>query len=145
MKIVVSVCYGGFNISHEGVLEYARQRGLTIYPERDPEYEKLDMVTYWLVPPEQRTGILSYEEFCEEADMSVRAASNKRHSELVLRPRDIERNDPDLVAVVEQLGDRASGQFSALVVVEIPDDVQWEIAEYDGLEHVAEKHRTWSA
>jgi hypothetical protein len=28
-------------------------------------------------------------------------------------------------------------------VVEIPDGVEWEIAEYDGLEWVAEKHRTW--
>jgi len=28
--------------------------------------------------------------------------------------------------------------------VEIPDDVKWHIHEYDGLEHVAEDHRTWS-
>jgi hypothetical protein len=29
-------------------------------------------------------------------------------------------------------------------VIEIPDDVEWEVEEYDGLEWVAEKHRTWS-
>ncbi len=25
----------------------------------------------------------------------------------------------------------------------IPDDVKWQIEEYDGLEWIAEKHRTW--
>jgi hypothetical protein len=28
--------------------------------------------------------------------------------------------------------------------VDIPDDVNWYIEEYDGNEHVAERHRTWS-
>jgi hypothetical protein len=28
-------------------------------------------------------------------------------------------------------------------VVEIPDDVNWQVEEYDGMEHIAEKHRTW--
>jgi len=31
-----------------------------------------------------------------------------------------------------------------LKIVEVPDDANWYIAEYDGLEHVAERHRTWS-
>jgi len=57
--------------------------------------------------------------------------------------RDLERNDLDLVKVVEKLGARANGHYSALKVVEIPRGVVWEIVEYDGMEHVAEKHRTW--
>ena len=57
---------------------------------------------------------------------------------------DIERNDPDLVAVVEELGDRACGSWSRLKVVDVPDDVDWYIEEYDGKEHVAEQHRRWS-
>jgi len=36
------------------------------------------------------------------------------------------------------------GEYSELKVVEIPDDVKWQLEEYDGLEWVAEKHRTWS-
>ena len=36
------------------------------------------------------------------------------------------------------------GVYSDLKVVEIPDDINWYIEEYDGLEHVAERHRTWS-
>jgi hypothetical protein len=58
---------------------------------------------------------------------------------------DIQRDDEDLVKVVETLGYRSNGGFSDLAIAEIPDDVEWEIKEYDGLEWVAEKHRTWQA
>lgn len=54
-----------------------------------------------------------------------------------------DRSNPALVKCVEALGDKASGCFAELKVVEIPDDVEWEIDEYDGVEWVAEKHRTW--
>ena len=53
------------------------------------------------------------------------------------------RTDPKLVECVETLGDVASGQLAELKVVEIPDDVEWEIHNYDGLEWIAEVHRTW--
>lgn len=53
------------------------------------------------------------------------------------------RDDPILVQVVEDMGRDAGGELSALEVVEVPDDVEWTIEEYDGLEWVAEKHRTW--
>jgi hypothetical protein len=59
-------------------------------------------------------------------------------------PYDIPRDDSTLVAIVEQLGDEANGRFARLKVVEIPADVQWVVQEYDGVEWVAEKHRTWS-
>ena len=55
-----------------------------------------------------------------------------------------DRTNPKLVAVVEKLGEKASGGCANLNVVNIPDDVKWHIAEYDGFEHVAEDHRTWT-
>lgn len=57
---------------------------------------------------------------------------------------DLDRNDPILVHVVETLGDDADGKFARLRIVEIPDDINWEIAEYDGVESVEEVHRSWS-
>jgi hypothetical protein len=45
--------------------------------------------------------------------------------------------------VVEELGDEAGDSYAELTVVEIPDDVEWTIQEYDGTEWVAEVHRTW--
>jgi hypothetical protein len=56
---------------------------------------------------------------------------------------EIQRDDPELVRVVEALGAEANGKHAELKVIQIPDDVDWEINEYDGNEHVAEKHRTW--
>jgi hypothetical protein len=57
------------------------------------------------------------------------------------------RNNRDslkLIEVIEKLGSRANGQHSELKIVEIPDDVDYIIEEYDGLEWVSEVHRTWS-
>jgi len=49
------------------------------------------------------------------------------------------RGDPRLVSVVEQLGNRASGEFSRLVVVEVPAHVEsWHMDEHDGSESIAE-------
>ncbi len=58
--------------------------------------------------------------------------------------RDVARDDPYLVKVVKELGMGANGPHSNLKIVEIPGDVKWHIAEYDGAEWVAEDHRTWN-
>lgn len=58
--------------------------------------------------------------------------------------REIERNDPVLVQIVEELGDKANDECAKLRIVEIPDDVEWSVHEYDGIEWIAESHRTWS-
>lgn len=56
---------------------------------------------------------------------------------------DIPRDCAVLVAMVEEQGTAINGNYSELKVVEIPDDVDWYIEEYDGTEWVAERHRTW--
>jgi hypothetical protein len=58
----------------------------------------------------------------------------------------IPRDNEHLVAMVEEGVnlDYLEGQFAELKIVEVPDDVNWYIEEYDGMEHVAERHRTWS-
>lgn len=58
-------------------------------------------------------------------------------------PTSLKRDDPRLVRVVRKLGAAANGVRAALAVVNVPDGVEWTIEEYDGLEHVTEKHRTW--
>ena len=57
--------------------------------------------------------------------------------------RDIPRDDPALIQVVQEMGDAVNNNTSDLKIVDIPDDVEWQIEEYDGNEWVAEKHRTW--
>jgi hypothetical protein len=58
--------------------------------------------------------------------------------------REVARDDPYLVKIVRELGDKANGGYAELHIVEVPAGVEWDIAEYDGNEWVAEKHRTWS-
>ena len=53
------------------------------------------------------------------------------------------RADPYLIQLIEEMGDEVDTRFSKLKIVEIPDDVKWHIGEYDGIEWVAENHRTW--
>jgi len=50
--------------------------------------------------------------------------------------RYIDRHDPDLVAVVERLGDKASGDFAKLRITEVYGP--YRIDEYDGIETVEE-------
>lgn len=58
---------------------------------------------------------------------------------------DDDRTNPKLVECVEKLGEAAShGLGSSLYVVEVPDDVEWTITDYDGIEQVEEAHRVWS-
>ena len=56
---------------------------------------------------------------------------------------DIDRSSVHLVRTVEELKKEADGLFAKLKIVEIPDNVNWGIDEYDGMEWVSERHRIW--
>lgn len=54
------------------------------------------------------------------------------------------RSDSKLIAAIESVGiNNASGPSAKVRIVDIPDDIEWEIDEYDGIETVHEKHRSW--
>ena len=53
------------------------------------------------------------------------------------------RSHPELVKIVEEMGEDSFGNYTMLEIVEVPDDVKWHIDSYDGMEWVAENHRTW--
>jgi hypothetical protein len=56
---------------------------------------------------------------------------------------DINRSDPILIQVVEELGEKVNDRFSCLKIIEIPDDIEYYISDYDGIETVREKHNSW--
>jgi hypothetical protein len=57
---------------------------------------------------------------------------------------DIERTDPALIQLVEETNGKCCN-LGELRVVEIPDDVEWEIFSWDNSrEEVHEKHRSWA-
>lgn len=114
-KIVINTCYGGFDPSNEAIELYAKLKGLNI---NRVFYNNTLTASYYV------DGILDYE--------------HEFHL------YDIVRSDPDLIEVVETLGEKANSSCCKLKVVSIPADVEWEVEEYDGKERVSERHRTWS-
>lgn len=54
------------------------------------------------------------------------------------------RTDANLIKVVKEMKKEAWGRHAELKIVRVPKDVSWTIDEYDGVEHVAEVHRTWN-
>lgn len=136
MKIVINACFGGFGLSYEAVMEYARLKDMTLYAYSG----KFENGEYSLSPyiPGEKAFCLSY--FTSPDAVSKKKVS----SDDMFDENGIERNDPVLIQVVESLGDKAFGRFSKLKLVEIPDDTKWIITEYDGCERVEEKHRTWN-
>lgn len=124
MKIVINKCYGGFSLSHKANL-WLYENGLDL-----PDF-KMTLEEYYGV------GNVP-EELCES---TFRTPSPCK--KYILCGNDIPRDNALLVKCVEELGIEAGGSFAELEVVEIPDNVEWEIDDYDGMETVEEKHRTW--
>lgn len=71
--------------------------------------------------------------------------SISKEAKELLGGSDISRDDERLIKLIEERGTEfVSGKHANLKIVEIPDDVQWEIQDYDGIEWIAETHRKWS-
>ena len=117
MKIVVNKCFGGFGISHKAILRYAEIKGIKLYHKRE--------------------GCMYY--YSKSPFKKVDQIKNEDH----FSNYDIQRDDPVLVQVVEELHDEANGDYAKLRITEIPDGVNWEIDDYDGMESVHEVHRSW--
>ena len=50
--------------------------------------------------------------------------------------RDTPRTDPDLIAVVEEMGDAANGRCASLEIVDLEPGTHYFIDEYDGYESI---------
>lgn len=137
MKIVRNDCFGGFSLSPLAVMEYAKLKGIKLFAYTDINYwrtlKRLDTLE------EMENACICYYttkdcgEKCDSNDIEDGYFSD----------REIERTDACLIEIVERLGKKANGCCADLIVVEIPDDIEWEISDYDGLESIEEKHRSW--
>jgi hypothetical protein len=142
MKIVINACYGGFGLSYKGVMRYAELKGIKLYPWAEDStldiYKNNNFEEFIAQHPE--TLFIHYTKVPKEEYDKC----NKYSDEFYFSDRNIERTDLILIQVVEELKEEANNKCSELKVIEIPDDVEYEIDEYDGIEHIAEKHRSWS-
>ena len=132
-KIAFNKCFGGFSLSHEAHLRYAEIKGIKLWPEKG----QFSFWTYWIVPPDQRDGIMSTAEFMAEPDLEKRKASNATYSAKTLpSTRELVRHDPVLIQVIEEMGAAADGECAKLAIVELPSGTAYRIDEYDGRETV---------
>lgn len=119
VKIAINRCFGGFGLSEPAFERLLARKGIA--------FEKVKGESSFLGDKYYNAGhvgddeyYLSEYSFCED------------------------RADPDLIAVIEEMGKEAESWAADIHIIEVPADVKWHIHEYDGLEHVAEDHRTWS-
>lgn len=112
-KIVYNACFGGFGLSHEAIKRYGEIKGINlVYIEREDYLDRGRLkLGSWYVD-----GIKDDDHFFYTLDF--------------------ERNDPALVQVVEELGDKASGEFAELRIAEIEEGQRYRIEDYDGRETV---------
>jgi hypothetical protein len=138
MKVVINKCYGGFGLSLKAQKEYLKLIGKEAFFYAKDYKAK----TYTRIEDLDGSCIFSYTLTKDFGD-SFGELSSDNYDKYGFYDGNIERDDPNLVAVVEKLGDESSGDCGSLRVVEIPDDIEWEIDEYDGMESIEEKHRSW--
>lgn len=138
MEVVINACFGGFGLSEAGYRAYYWRKGKAVHRVGTSR-----LFAFYFDEPMPAEFKLPEGEYFMPREHPEYARYNKWYSEHSLYANDIPRDDPDLIAVVRELGDKASGECASLEIVEIPDGVAWKIEEYDGNEHVAEEHRTW--
>ena len=136
MKVVINRCYGNFGLSDEAIELYLHKKGTKCF-----KYEMATGRHGW-VRVDDFTELNSVWHWFYTVDHGLHLEDELPHQGLFWDV-DIPRNDPVLIAVVEELGDKANGRTASLRIVDIPDDVKWQIREYGGMEEVHEVHRAW--
>jgi len=134
MKIVINGCYGGFGLSKLAIQEYLKLKGKKAYFYK---YEKGNFRKL----KEKESAWSSVLTLTKDYGDVIKG---KYKNEDYFYYGAIERDDPDLVKVVEKLKEKVDENFSKLKVVEIPDNIQYVINDYDGMESIHEEHESWS-
>ena len=147
MKIVINSCFGGFGLSNKAIKRYLELKGKECF-----FYEAIDSIYTYKKVDENSEGILIMiftKDFGNEfksPKFKQGGPQSKEYNDMwdfYFYDRGIERNDLDLIKVVEELGKEANGEHAELKIIEIPD-IKYEIDEYDGIESIHEVHRSWS-
>lgn len=139
-EIVINNCYGGFELSALALKEYLKLKDKKVYfytHAGDIAENKFKKIS--IAEADSKKTPIFYPLGEDIGNIIDGKLLNKCYIDT-----DILRDDPDLIKVVRRLGKKANGHFAFLKIVKIPINIKWQISEYDGMEWVAEQHRTWS-
>ena len=124
-KVVYNAGYGGFGLSKEACQRYWDIKGQQVWIE-DSQWG----FTVWLIPPEERLEKKPW----GSRTMDERIAYHLEYSKQTWYNRNVDRHDTVLVQVVEELGEKANGNYAKLAIEEVHGS--YRIDEYDGFESV---------
>lgn len=114
-SVVYNDCFGGFGLSDEAIIRYHELKGVQIY--------------------NIKTEFLSY--FFYE-DLNGRSIAQMQEDDAEqFYCWELDRHDPILVQVVQELGEKANGDYANLAIQQISGN-RYRIDEYDGQETVIE-------
>lgn len=136
-KVVYNSCYGGFGLSIEALVLYYKYK----HPEKTLYFyqSKLGSDKVSITLEEAKSDpLLIVDVLDKDFGSKVSDTDLDNYYEHVVKPEpwDIERHDPVLVRVVEELGsEKASGICSSLAIADIGESL-YRIEEYDGFESV---------
>lgn len=139
-KVILNKCFGGFDVSKEAYLLYAKKKGLKLYIYVGEFIENSKDFIYKRTNNDNNSLFTNY--FTKDFG-DVARISNEDFEKYNLYLREKHREDPILIEVVEELGEKANGRFGSLKIVEIPDDIEYVIDEYDGIETLHQKVQEW--
>ena len=139
MKVVINKCFGGFGLSTKAIKRYLELCGKECFFYNQDYSSKL----YNKIKEEAIKG-MGVGNITLTKDYGESFEGNwKLFEKDYFYEGNLERTDPNLIKVVEELGKEADSWASKLKVVEIPDGIEYEIDDYDGIESIHEKHRSW--
>lgn len=136
-RVVYNRCYGGFSLSREACERYWELKGQPVWIENDSKYNSLGLFTVWLVPPDERVVQRHWKNMTTEE----RIEYNTAYAKQTWYYGSLSRHDPILVQVVEELGEKANGEYSKLAIEEVSGP--YRIEEYDGYESVVQSYDDW--
>ena len=140
MKLVINSCYGGFSISDAAEKEYLKRIGKEQFLYKNDRSSGSIDFDNLIRMKDGEDGFCSY---TYTKDLGEKTTF-KTGEEYYFYSSDIPRDDKILIAVVEEMGEEAFGRCAELSIIEIPDGINYEVTEYDGIESVEEVHRSWS-
>lgn len=144
MKVAVNRCHGGFGLSFKAQARYWELKGRPCFFYTIDNYsgERVYKIATQKALEKNSWNCLPFDLSTVEEIIALKGDDYKQHS-LYLGSEDEWRADPHLIQVLEEMGEEAWGYASEIEIVEVPDDTEWTIEEYDGSEWIAEIHQTW--